>query len=31
MGWSFKWVSSAGCAFNNDYQVTFTPEELEKG
>jgi predicted dithiol-disulfide oxidoreductase (DUF899 family) len=31
MGWRFKWVSSAGCEFNKDYQVTFTPEELEKG
>ncbi len=31
MGWSFKWVSSAGCDFNHDYHVTFTPEELEKG
>jgi predicted dithiol-disulfide oxidoreductase (DUF899 family) len=31
MGWQFKWVSSAGCDFNRDYQVTFTPEDLEKG
>ena len=31
MGWSFKWVSSAGCDFNKDYQVTSTPDELEKG
>jgi predicted dithiol-disulfide oxidoreductase (DUF899 family) len=31
MGWSFKWVSSAGCDFNKDYQVTFNPDELEKG
>jgi predicted dithiol-disulfide oxidoreductase (DUF899 family) len=31
MGWSFKWVSSSGCEFNKDYQVTFTPEDLEKG
>jgi predicted dithiol-disulfide oxidoreductase (DUF899 family) len=31
MGWSFKWVSSAGCDFNKDYQVTSAPEELEKG
>jgi predicted dithiol-disulfide oxidoreductase (DUF899 family) len=31
MGWSLKWVSSAGSEFNSDYHVTFTPEELEKG
>jgi predicted dithiol-disulfide oxidoreductase (DUF899 family) len=31
MGWSLKWVSSAGCDFNHDYHVTFAPEELEKG
>jgi predicted dithiol-disulfide oxidoreductase (DUF899 family) len=31
MGWTFKWVSSAGCDFNRDYHVTFTPEELNKG
>jgi predicted dithiol-disulfide oxidoreductase (DUF899 family) len=31
MGWSFKWVSSAGCDFNKDYHVTFTPDELERG
>jgi predicted dithiol-disulfide oxidoreductase (DUF899 family) len=31
MGWGLKWVSSAGCDFNRDYHVTFTPEELEKG
>jgi predicted dithiol-disulfide oxidoreductase (DUF899 family) len=31
MGWTLKWVSSARCDFNNDYHVTFTPEELEKG
>jgi predicted dithiol-disulfide oxidoreductase (DUF899 family) len=31
MGWSLKWVSSAGSDFNKDYHVTFTPEELEKG
>ena len=31
MGWSFKWVSSAGCDFNHDYHVTFTPEEIAKG
>ena len=31
MGWSFKWVSSAGCDFNHDYHVTFAPDELAKG
>jgi predicted dithiol-disulfide oxidoreductase (DUF899 family) len=31
MGWSFKWVSSFGNDFNRDYQVSFTPEEMEKG
>ncbi len=31
MGWSFKWVSSAGNDFNRDYHVSFTPEEMEKG
>jgi predicted dithiol-disulfide oxidoreductase (DUF899 family) len=31
MGWSFKWVSSAGSDFNHDYHVTFTPQELEQG
>jgi predicted dithiol-disulfide oxidoreductase (DUF899 family) len=31
MGWSFKWVSSLGSDFNFDYQVSFTPDQLEKG
>lgn len=31
MGWSFNWVSSLENDFNFDYQVSFTPEELEKG
>jgi predicted dithiol-disulfide oxidoreductase (DUF899 family) len=31
MGWSFDWVSSASPEFNRDFQVTFTPEEMEKG
>lgn len=31
MGWRFKWVSSHGSAFNHDYHVTFTPEEMEQG
>jgi predicted dithiol-disulfide oxidoreductase (DUF899 family) len=29
MGWSFKWLSSGNNDFNHDYQVSFTPEELE--
>lgn len=31
LGWSFKWLSSLGCDFNFDYQVSFTPEALAKG
>ena len=31
MGWSFKWVSSAGCDFNHDYHVTFAPDEMREG
>lgn len=31
MGWSFKWVSSFGSDFNQDYHVSFTPDEMEKG
>lgn len=31
MGWTFKWVSSAGSDFNGDYQVSETDEEREKG
>ena len=31
MGWSFKWVSSNGCDFNSDYQVSETTEEKAKG
>jgi predicted dithiol-disulfide oxidoreductase (DUF899 family) len=31
MGWSFKWVSSLESDFNYDYQVSFTPEDLESG
>ena len=27
MGWTFKWVSSAGSDFNFDFGVSFTPEE----
>lgn len=28
MGWSFKWVSSAGSDFNRDFGVSFTREEI---
>jgi len=31
MGWKFKWVSSFGNAFNRDFHVSFTPEEVAKG
>lgn len=31
MGWSFKWVSSAGSDFNYDFQVSFTAAEQAKG
>ncbi len=31
MGWTFPWYSSAGSDFNYDYEVSFTPEQLEKG
>jgi predicted dithiol-disulfide oxidoreductase (DUF899 family) len=31
MGWTFKWVSSAGSDFNFDYQASFRPEDLAKG
>ncbi len=31
MGWSFKWASSFNNDFNRDYQVSFTPKELDKG
>ena len=30
MGWDFKWVSSYDSDFNFDYDVSFTPEELDK-
>jgi predicted dithiol-disulfide oxidoreductase (DUF899 family) len=30
MGWSFNWVSSAGNAFNFDYHVSFTEEEMAR-
>jgi predicted dithiol-disulfide oxidoreductase (DUF899 family) len=28
MGWSFRWLSSSGTDFNEDYHVSFTPEQL---
>jgi len=31
MGWQFKWVSSHGTDFNQDFGVSFTPEEMTKG
>lgn len=31
MGWKFNWVSSHGTAFNYDFQVSFTPEQLATG
>jgi len=31
MGWTFDWVSSAGCDFNYDYAVSFTPEQITSG
>jgi len=31
MGWRFKWLSSHGNAFNYDFQVSFTPEQLADG
>ena len=30
MGWSFKWLSSAGTDFNYDFGVSFHPEELAR-
>ena len=31
MGWGFEWVSSFNSDFNYDFQVSFTPEEMDKG
>lgn len=31
MGWSFKWVSSAGSDFNYDFGVSFDPETVKRG
>ena len=30
MGWSFPWLSSSDSTFNYDFDVSFTPEELEE-
>lgn len=29
MGWSFEWVSSLGCDFNRDFDVSFDAEDFE--
>lgn len=31
MGWSFNWLSSHGNDFNDDFHVSFTQEELDRG
>ena len=31
MGWHFRWVSSGGCDFNQDYAVSFSKEEVASG
>ncbi|WP_394831360.1 DUF899 domain-containing protein [Pendulispora rubella] len=31
LGWSFKWVSSGGTTFNQDYAVSFSEEAVAKG
>ena len=31
MGWDLAWVSSLDGDFNSDFQVSFTPEEMETG
>jgi predicted dithiol-disulfide oxidoreductase (DUF899 family) len=31
MGWTFRWLSSAGSDFNYDYFASFTPEEVAGG
>lgn len=31
MGWSFPWVSSHGTAFNHDFGVNFSQEEMSRG
>ena len=31
MGWRFTWVSSFGSDFNHDFNVSYTPEQIERG
>lgn len=31
MGWSFPWLSSGGTDFNYDFDVSFTPDERDRG
>jgi predicted dithiol-disulfide oxidoreductase (DUF899 family) len=31
MGWTFKWVSTGENGFNDDYYVSFRPEQTVKG
>ena len=31
MGWAVNWVSSHGTGFNQDFHVSFTAEEIERG
>ena len=31
MGWSFPWLSSSENSFNDDFNVSFTPEQIESG
>jgi predicted dithiol-disulfide oxidoreductase (DUF899 family) len=31
MGWTFRWVSSHGSAFNFDFHVSFTEADVERG
>ena len=31
MGWSFPWLSSSENSFNGDFNVSFTPEQIESG
>lgn len=31
MGWRFRWVSSFASDFNQDFKVSFTPEQLARG
>jgi predicted dithiol-disulfide oxidoreductase (DUF899 family) len=31
MGWSLRWLSAASSDFNEDYGVTFSPEDMEAG